>query len=178
MSMIIGRKQIILAALVLALGTAIFLNWKFSGTNALSGVFNASSTLGETSYVGNTNVTASGDSYFATARLTRQQDRDEAVNLLKAQTTNASATAADKKSAETAIEAIASNINTEGQIESLIRAKGFGDCVAYISNGGISVVVMPKTGKTLTDSDVAQIDDIVIQQTKLSLNNIKIIPSK
>jgi stage III sporulation protein AH len=179
MSMIIGRKQIILAALVLALGTAIFLNWRFSGSNVLSSVFSPSSTLGNASFVDNQNVAAaSGDSYFAAARLTREQDRGQAEELLKTQTTNASATATEKTSAEAAVEAMAANINTEGQIEGLVKAKGFVDCMAYISSGSVNIVVKPKTGDTLTESDLAQIYDIAMLQTKLSLANIKIIPSK
>jgi stage III sporulation protein AH len=180
--MIIGRKQVILAALVLALGAAIFLNWKFSGANGvnLAGVVKTSSTLGATSYVDNQKVaTASSTSnYFAEARLTREQTRDSAEDALKAVTTSVSATAAQKQAATTEIEAIANNITNEGNIESLIKAKGFSDCVAFINNGKVSVVVMPKTGNTLTASDVAQIDGIVIEQTKVSVDNINIIQAK
>lgn len=175
MSMIIGRKQIILAALVLALGTAIFLNWRFSGDGInFANVFNNSSALGDASYVANTN----GNSVFATARLTRQQSRDEAENTIKTLMENSAATAADKQAAQTQISAIAQNITTEGTIESLIKAKGFSDCVAFINNGTVNVVVKPKSGSALSDSEVAQVQDIVIQQTKIPSNNIQIIPAK
>ena len=31
----LGRKQLVLASLVLALGAAVYLNWQFAGTNKL-----------------------------------------------------------------------------------------------------------------------------------------------
>ena len=182
MSMIIGRKQVILAALVLALGTAIFLNWRFSGNEGINfaNVFNASSSLGDASLVDNQKVGASSstDSYFASARLNRQQTRAQAAEVLKTLTTNTTATTADKQSAQTAIEALAKNITNETTMESLVKAKGFGDCVAFINEGTVNVVVKPKTGNTLTPTDIAQIQDIVIQQTKIATANIHIIQSK
>jgi stage III sporulation protein AH len=137
MSVTIGRKQIILAVLVIALGAAIYLNYAFSGSN-VSGVFNSGATIGSASYVSSKSttsaVTGSTTNYFSTARLTRQQTRDKAIDVLKTQVASSSVTAADKQSAEAAIENISKNIVTEGQIESTIKAKGFTDCVAFIND--------------------------------------------
>jgi len=181
MSMIIGRRQIILAALVLALGTAIFLNYTFTSGNGfnLASVFNPASSLGDTSYVNGTVSGTSTNTFFATARVDRQQTRATSTDLLKTVTANANATAVQKQSAETAIEAIAKNIAAEKNIESLIVAKGFSDCVAFISDtGSVNVVVKPKSGDVLSVSETAQIKDIVLNQAKVSVDKIFFILAK
>ena len=183
MSMIIGRRQVILAALVLALGTAIFLNWKFSGNGFnVAGVFNTSSALGDASYVANQKVstTSSTGTYFAQERLARQQAQDTAEEAVKSMTSSISSNSQVAQQAQAAIQSLVNTINTETTIEGLIKAKGFSDCVAFLntSTNSINVVVKPKSGDTLSASDAAQIMDIVKGQTNLSVNNIHIIPSK
>lgn len=200
MSMIIGKRQIILAALVVALGTAIFLNWKFSGANGgnnVEGVFNTSSALGTSTYVSTSGAasgagsaasaknstassagSASSGSLFSQQRLTRTKTRAEAEQALQITLNSTTATAAEKQAAQTQINNIASNITNEGYVESLIVSKGFKDCVCFINNGTVSVVVAPKGNQPLSSSDSAQIADIVMQQTKVSADNIHIIQSK
>lgn len=214
MNMIIGKKQIVLAALVVALGTAIFLNWKFTDANGgtnVAGVFNASSTLGASTYVsasgssnassassaaastssgkasssskatssasGSSSSAASG-SLFAQERLTRTTARAQAEQALQITLNSATATAEEKQTAQTQIDGIANNITSEGNIEGLVVSKGFKDCVCFINNGAVSIVVAPKGNQTLSTSDSAQVADIVMQQAKVSADNIKIIQSK
>lgn len=174
MSMVINRRHIILAALVVALGLAIFLNYKLSGNNITSTTTN----LGDAEYVANqsvSDVNSSESDFFASARLTRSQNRDTAEEVLKSVTENSSATEEERKQANETINQIAKDINTEGQIETLIKAKGFPDCVCLINDGTASVVVKPKTSNSLSANDTAQIFDIVISQTKLPKSSIKII---
>jgi stage III sporulation protein AH len=186
MSMIIGRKQIILAALVIALGTAIFLNWKFSTGDGmqLASIVNASSNLGDTVYVNNPNASsnkttsASKTDYFAVAKLTRAQTRGEALDMIKNEADDSKATDAIKKQALADIETLTKNITAEGTIENLILAKSFRNCVAFINGDNISVVVKPKTDASLSASDIIQIKDIIVSQTKILVDNIKIIESK
>ena len=181
MSMIIGRRQVILAALVLALGTAIFLNWKFSGNGFnVAGVFNTSSALGDASYVANQKVSTSSSDYFAQQRLARQQAQDTAEEAVKSMTSSVSANSQVAQKAQAAIQSLINTINTETTIEGLVKAKGFSDCVAFLntSTNNINVVVKPKSGDTLSASEAAQIMDIVKGQTNLSANNIHIVPSK
>lgn len=167
MSMVIGRRHIVLASLVVALALAIFLNYKFSNTT---------SNLGDATYVANQSVSATKSDFFATARLQRSQNRDTAEQLIKTVTGSSSATATERKTANDNINQIAKDINTEGQIETLIKAKGFAECVCLINDGTASIVVKPKTSNSLSANDSAQILDIVITQTKFSKNSIKIIP--
>jgi stage III sporulation protein AH len=70
---------------------------------------------------------------------------------------------------------IASNIEAESNMESLIRAKGFADCVVVMGEGNVSVVV--KTDGLLA-SDTVQIQEILEQNSGFSLENIKIIEVK
>lgn len=172
MSMVIGKRHIVLASLVVALAVAIFLNYRFSDAS----VATSANSLGNAAYVSNQNVSTSGSDFFATARLTRSQNRDTAEEVLKNVTGSSSATASERKTANDTINQIAKDINTEGQVETLIKAKGFPKCVCLINDGTASVVVKPKTKSTLSANDSAQILDIVITQTKFAKTSIKIIP--
>jgi stage III sporulation protein AH len=186
MSMIIGRKQIILAALVIALGTAIFLNWKFSTGDGmqLASVVNASSNLGDTAYVNNPAVSANSTTsalktdYFAVAKLTREQTRGDALDMIKNAANDVKASDAVKKQALTDIENLSHNIIAEGNIENLIKAKGFKNCIATINPENISIVVKPKTDADLSASDVVQIKDIVVKQLNISADKIIITQPK
>ncbi|MBQ9647579.1 MAG: SpoIIIAH-like family protein [Oscillospiraceae bacterium] len=112
--------------------------------------------------------------YFATARLSRQQARDSALSLLQ------EAGAADEIDAQVAgeisqsIEALASNTMTEAQIENMVTAKGYDDCVVFLSNDSVSVVVSTQTDGLQTE-DIAKITDIVKQETGLPVSAIKIL---
>jgi len=65
----------------------------------------------------------------------------------------------------------------ESQIESLVIAKGYEDCVAYMSDESINVAVSaPETG--LAQTDIALISDIVASQTDYALSDIFIIEVK
>lgn len=177
MSMVINRKHIILASLVVALGLAIFLNYRFSNDNGIAtSAKTTTSNLGDAAYVANQNVSSTKSDFFATARLTRSQNRDQAEQLIKTVTTSSSVTTAERQKATETINQIAKDINTEGQIETLIKAKGFSECVCMITDGTASVVVKPKTSNSLSANDTAQIYDIVLTQTKFAKTSIKIIP--
>ena len=108
--------------------------------------------------------------YFATIRLARQESRDSAVELLQETIAYADGDAASSAK----LEGIISDALAESQIESLIVAKGYQDCVAYISEDGISVAVAaPEDG--LTQSDVALLSDIMLSQTSCKLSDIRVI---
>ncbi|NCA97738.1 MAG: SpoIIIAH-like family protein, partial [Bacteroidia bacterium] len=72
---------------------------------------------------------------------------------------------------------MADNIEAEGRIENLVMAKGFADCMAYINDSTISVVVA--TGEDgLTAAQAAQIQDIAVSETGADVENIRIIEMK
>ena len=70
------------------------------------------------------------------------------------------------------ISQIAVDIQNEANIESLVKAKGFEDCVAIISDSAVSVVV---GADTLTAAEAAQILTIVYETTGISPSKISII---
>lgn len=127
-----------------------------------------------------TEVTTDTDmtEYFASIRLARQESRDSAVELL--QETIAYETGEDQETASAAsakLEEMVSTALLEAEIEGLIIAKGYADCVAYMSDNGISVAVAaPEEG--LQAQEVAQICDIVTTQSDYTPSELKIIEVK
>ncbi|MCI9272822.1 MAG: SpoIIIAH-like family protein [Clostridiales bacterium] len=197
--MTFGKRQLVLAALVVALGAAVYLNWQFSGNNDLlaTNTVESGKELGEAEYVnqnsvsslvsggeessqeGNdsstTSISASAEQYFAQAKVSRKQARDEAMDTLKdvldsVQSNDSAKAEAVKQAAE-----IAKNMEQENNIENLMKAKGFAECVAFIQNGECSVVVST-TG--LLDNEAITIKDIVAGQSGITYDKIKIIEAK
>ena len=78
--------------------------------------------------------------------------------------------------ASKSITAMASATLQESKIESLVTAKGYSDCVAFIGDNSVSVVVKAKNND-LKASDVAKITDIVVGETKFSAGDVKVISS-
>lgn len=115
-----------------------------------------------------------GSDYFASARLTRQQARDNAISLLQEAAEQENADAAVANEASQGIQVLASYTLAEAQIENLVTAKGYTDCVAFMGDECVSVVVSTKSGD-LTAEDVAKITDITMTETGLPAGNIKIM---
>ena len=110
--------------------------------------------------------------YFAAVRLSRQEARDNAVGLLQ----EAMAYGDTEEAAQSGVQ-LEQLIQTglcEAQIESLVIAKGYVDCVAYMSDDGISVAVAAPEGG-LQQTDVAIIADIVMTQTDYSIGQIRVV---
>ena len=120
-------------------------------------------------------VSSSASGYFANARLTREKSRDEAADLIKDILQGVDASDDAKKDALNQAAAIAQNMEQENNVENLIKAKGFADCVAFIQNGECSVVV---ASEGLLDSEAITIKDIVAGQTGISFDKIKIVEAK
>lgn len=178
----LGRKQLVLASLVLALGAAVYLNWQFAGTNKLpvsDSAGETSSQLGAAQLVNNAYVetvsddllTNTGVDSFAEARLNRQSSRDEALELLDKVLEDAEADSEAKKAAVEQASAMAQSILKETNVEGILKAKGYEECVAYISDSQCSVLV----SGDLQDSDMLIIQEAVMEQTGLSADKITII---
>ena len=187
-----SRRHLVLAVLVVALGAAVYLNWSFSNTDdalGATGALDADKTLGEAYLVGNNNTTTdmttgaakdaeaayTDSEYFAAARQDREKARKGAIEVLDEVIGDPKASAAEKEKAITSKTDIANNMQEEANVESLIKAKGFKECLAVISEKGINIIV--KTDKLLP-SESLQIKDIVMDQTKVEPENIKIIEVK
>lgn len=175
------KKNVIAAALLVAVCGGIYINWLYTEDAAvveLTDTLDEEKILSadllvmnnETPIIDTDNTTIS--SYFAAVRLSRQEARDNAVGLLQ----EAMAYSDGKDMAETnsQLEDLVQTALCEAQIESLVIAKGYKDCVAYISDNGISVAVaVPEAG--FTQADVAVIADIVMTQSDFSLEDIRVV---
>lgn len=192
----IWKRNAVVAVVILFICVAVYLNWSYNRGQELPDAyadsqyeeFEAGKTLGETALVNQSDDSGIADvpvaetsapeeenKYFAQARLTRQQSRDSALALLRETAGRDSAGADARSQAEETIGQIAKNALSEARIENLVKAKGFDDCVAFISDDGINIVVSaPQDG--LKQSDVAKIKDIAQSETGLKSDKIKIVP--
>ena len=117
-------------------------------------------------------INTTATDYFAAVRLSRQQARDSAVELL--QEAMAYGEEAESQESSAQLETIVQTALTEAQIESLVIAKGYMDCVAYMSEQGLSVAVASPEGG-IQQNDVSVISDIVLTQTDFSLDQIRVV---
>ena len=92
--------------------------------------------------------TESGDDYFANARLNRQQARDSALSLLQDAAAREDADQTLRDEANQSIQTMADYTVTEAQIENMIVAKGYTDCVAFIGENSLSLAVAAPEGGT------------------------------
>ena len=169
------KRPALAAALVLLVGTSVYLNWRYSGnvaeTNKVLG--EAKLVSGETELQSEAQKDVSGGDYFSTARLSRQQARDSAISMLQEAEVDENASAEVLNEASETLQVLAQYTVAESQIENLVTAKGYGDCVAFMGAESISVVVEDSDG--LDSADVARIKDIVISETHYSPEQIKIM---
>lgn len=112
--------------------------------------------------------------YFATARLTRQQSRDEALSLLEMAASSAGASQEVIDSAMNEISSMAVWSMQENQLENLLLAKEFAECVVFISGDSITVAV-PAPLEGLTEASVARITETIVSQTDFSADQIRVI---
>ncbi len=156
---------------VLLIGLAVYLNyrWFYDPVDALGyGENNMQDNYSDTVGTG----AEGGNDYFASALLTRQQSRDEAIDVLTLIASSEDADEATKADAQAKISAIATDIQNEANIETLVKAKGFEECVAVIGDGTVSVIVK---AETLQAKETAQILSIVYETTGVVPENVSII---
>lgn len=179
------KRNLMILTVVLFVSAAAYLNWNYAQSSA-----NVGKILGESALVnGNENgSTLEGDDtgeeqevfgtqkndYFDTARLNRQESRDNAVSLLQQAAADENADQNTINDANQQMQQIADNTVTESTIENLVMAKGYEDCVAFVNENSVSVVVS-KTEKGLENSDIAKVTDIVMEETGLTADKIKIM---
>lgn len=182
----IWKKNMVAAAVLVTVCAGIYVNWLYTEEQTspvLMDTIDTEKVMSEDMLIleedlqvlsaGEEDSDTSSD-YFSAVRLSRQQARDGAVNLL--QEAMAYSAADSSKDVESAmeLEEIVQTALSEAQIESLIIAKGYADCVAYMSPDGISVAVASPEGG-LQQADVSVIADIVMTQSDYSLEDIRVV---
>ena len=192
--------------LVVALGVAVYLNWEYAKTDApfalqdpgavsanaavetvtdgtTSGVLDAlpvQEALPDKNYGDAQLVSAnetSNDKYFEQARLTRSKTRDEALDTMQQALKNAELSETEKTAVTQTLTNTINSITVESDIENMVKAKGFADCVAFIEGEKINLAV--KTGSEgLDKSEVAQLRDIILGKMETEAKNISIVEVK
>lgn len=179
-TIIIGKKQIIMTCLTLMLGVAVYINYATAPamSDKKDGAVSSSegssiARYGETEFV-NADADAAKD-YFAQARLDKMNNRDEAVQTLQSVMGGGDLT--KDEIVVNALDAVQVSklIESEGKIESLVRAQGFADCVAYLDGETAKVVV--KT-EGLDKAQAASIKEIILGETEVPAENIRIFEVK
>lgn len=169
----VWKRRAVVAAVLMLVGTSVYLNWRYAGTVEDSG----KKVLGQSALVNgettDAEVTAAGDDYFATVRLSRKQARDTAISMLQEAQVDENATEDVLNEASQTMQVLAAYTVAESQIESLVVAKGYADCVAFMGDDAISVVVSDPDG--LDTVDVARIKDIVVSETSYTPDQIRIM---
>ncbi len=168
-------RGIVIATAVLLIGLAVYLNYRWF-YDPLSGIGygegNMEDRFDATEQTG-ADANAEQNNYFTAAALTRQMSRDEAVEVLQLVTENEDASEEAKANAAAQISAIAVTIQNESNIESLVKAKGFEECIAVIGDDSVSVIVK---ADSLQAAEAAQILAIAYETTGISPEKISIIP--
>ena len=191
------KRNAVVAAIALFVCAAVYLNWNYDKENSTD----VGKTLGQSAMVGNetkdplvngdssaqTGENSAGDAqtgspsgeadgsaYFATARLNRQQARDSALSLLQDAAAREDADEAVNDQLNDNIQTMADYTVTEAQIENLVVATGYTDCVAFIGEDSLSLAVSAPEGG-LTETDTAKLVDIVNQTTGFTADQIHII---
>lgn len=170
------RPAVVLAVMVLV-GASVYLNWKYAGNVAETDKILGQATLvnenGEGVTVAEDAAAASENDYFATARLSRKQARDTAIGMLQEAQVDENAAEDVLNEASRTLQVLAAYTVAESQIESLVVAKGYADCVVFMGEETVSVVVSDPDG--LDAVDVARIKDIVVSETGYTPEQIKIM---
>ena len=164
----IGKRNWIVICAVLLIGLAVYLNyiWFFDPMSSLG--YGDNNMQGGQQAGGEVTV----ENYFASAQLAREKARDEALDVLQTVIDSEDALQETKDAALADISRIALDIEQEANIESLVMAKGFQNCIAVMNGDSVSVIV---ESDGLLANQVAQIKEIVFEQTGISPSGVKII---
>ena len=182
----VWKKNMVAAAILMTVCAGIYVNWLYTEEQSaatLTETLDAEKVMSEDGLVlsddmaalaAGEDVQTTASDYFAAVRLSRQQARDNAVELLQEAMVYSGQDGGKDVESAMELEEIVQTALSEAQIESLIIAKGYQDCVAYMSGEGISVAVASPEGG-LQEQDVAVIADIVMSQSDYSLEDIRVV---
>ena len=180
----VWKKNLVAAAVLVTVCAGIYVNWLYTEKDSvasLSDTLDYEKVMSEdglmltedvAAITAGEDVNTTATDYFAAVRLSRQQARDNAFNMLQEAMTYSET----DKAAESALdlEDIVQTALSEAHIEIPIIAKGYRDCVAYMTSEGISVAVSSPTGG-LQSADVAVIADVVMSQSDYGLKDIRVV---
>ena len=172
----IGRKHIVIACAILLIAVAVVLNivlFRGNDDTVDTPAAEPGDTVTDAADTGKTPTVSDADGYFSATQVSRQRARDEALEVLQGVVDSDEADEATKTGALLEISQLAKAMEAEANIESLVTAKGFAQCVAVI-NGDLCSVVVSNEGD-LTPAQISQINEIVYEQAGILPTNIRIV---
>lgn len=119
----------------------------------------------------------SGAKFFEEARLKRQKAHDAALDTIQKTLKSSSLSAEEKKTYAQELTGNLEDLHAENEIETLVKAKGFADCLCFLQSGRADLTVMT-AGDALTAAQVAQIRDIVLSKSSVTAQNITVVEVK
>ena len=169
-----GVRNLAIVLSVLVIGASVYVNWALygkenSGTPAGDNQVNVG---GNTDGTGDVGAGNAENDYFSVAVIERESARDEALEVLQSVVDDASANEAAKQQALLDIATMAKVIENESHIETLVKAKGFEECVAVINGEKASVIVK---SEGLQPNHLSQILEIVYLQAGILPENVTIM---
>lgn len=199
-----NTRRATVVTLAAALAVAVYLNWQYARTGELSdqtgdtlmvsasalitedavldalptesdAVSSANKNYGEAQLVSVANN--SGTKFFEEARLKREKAHDEALDTIQKTLKSAALSSEEKKNYSVQMTENLEDLHAENEIETLIKAKGFADCLCFLQAGRADLTVMT-SGEPLTAAQVAQIRDIVMNKTSVTAQNITVVEVK
>lgn len=173
------KRNITILTVLVFVCAAVYLNWSYNNQwgkadQAMVKAEDAAMQAAEEAYAAKNGEGQSVADYFAEARLNRQVSRDEALELLQSAATTDSASKETIDSAMTAISAMANYSMKETQLENLLIAKDFADCVVYMTDDSVTVAV-PAPAEGLSAAAVARITETVTSETEYSATQLNVI---
>lgn len=198
-----NTRRVTALTLAAALVVAVYLNWQYARTGAEleTEAVNVSASaaeeasvpitdglMTEAEAVSSTNknygeaqlVSVSNDSgsrFFEEARLKREKAHDAALDTIQKTLKSASLSADEKKTYAQELTGNLENLNAETEIETLVKAKGFADCLCFLQADRADLTVMT-SGDALTAAQVAQIRDIILSKSSVTAQNITVVEVK
>lgn len=171
----IGKKTVVIAASGLVIAVAVVLNfilWGAADESQNKPAVDLSDLSAVEPVENEETQSVEGDAYFAQMALSRAQARDEAIEVLNGVINSDTAVDEMKTEAQAELGRIAKDMEDEANIESLVKSKGFAECVAVISGDTANVIVK---SEGITQSQVSQISEIVYEQAGIVPANLKIV---
>lgn len=169
----VWKKRAVVLTVLVFVGAAIYLNWRYTDQ------IRDPKILGQSTLVSgqedNAAEEVSKSDYFATARLSRKQARDNAISMLEDAEKDENADQSVLNEASETLQVLAAYTVAEAQIENLVTSKGYSDCITFMGDDSVSVVVADADG--LDATDVARIMDIVLNETDYTAAQVKIMES-
>ncbi len=170
-NLIIGKKQLAVASLTLLLGAAVAVN--FIAQSGKKDITEPAEEVGGN--YGDLEYVADTDAYFASARLEKQQARDEAAQMLAVMYQGGDMTQDELNSTETSAQDLSELIASENAVETMLKAQGFEDALCYITANGANVIV--KTDG-LDAAGAAKIKSALLSEVDVSAEDITIVEVK